>query len=145
MIWASLDPANPFIAPTTAPFVIGLAYGNMIWGFADVTISTNLARDLGTRMVAAIFYGREAFTYYTYSPISILVNIPATIFATGYYELVMRDSLVRIGKGHAVHEHGEEGLRRHMTNKGYLETGATGVLRGKDEEQATDSNGYHQA
>jgi len=31
----------------------------MIWGFADITISTNLARDLGTRIVAAIFYGGE--------------------------------------------------------------------------------------
>jgi hypothetical protein len=29
----------------------------MIWGFAGVTIATNTARDLGTRIVAAIFYG----------------------------------------------------------------------------------------
>lgn len=57
IIWAALDPANPFIAPASAPFVIGLAYAAMIWGFADITISTNLARDLGTRIVAAIFYG----------------------------------------------------------------------------------------
>jgi hypothetical protein len=57
IIWAVLDPANPFIAPSSAPFVIGLAYANMIWGFANVTISTNLARDLGTRIVAAIFFG----------------------------------------------------------------------------------------
>ena len=28
-----------------------------IWAYADITISTNLARDLGTRIVAAIFYG----------------------------------------------------------------------------------------
>lgn len=58
MIWAVLDPANPFVSPQTAPFVIGLAYADMIWGFANVTISTNLARDLGTRFVAAIFYGK---------------------------------------------------------------------------------------
>lgn len=31
----------------------------MIMAFADITISTNLARDLGTRIVAAIFYGGE--------------------------------------------------------------------------------------
>lgn len=90
----------------------------MIWGFANVTISTNLARDLGTRCAAAIFYGREVFTYRTYSPISILVNVPATLFATGYYELVMRDSLQKIGKGAAVHEHGEEGLALHLTKSG---------------------------
>ena len=57
IIWSVLDPANPFVSPQTAPFVIGLAYANMIWGFANVTISTNMARDLGTRIVAAIFYG----------------------------------------------------------------------------------------
>ena len=51
-----------------------------------------------------------------YSWIAILVNVPATLFATGYYEFLMRDSLSSIGKGHAVHEHGEEGLQRHITN-----------------------------
>lgn len=57
IIWSVLDPANPFVSPQSAPFIIGLAYANMIWGFANVTISTNLARDLGTRIVAAIFWG----------------------------------------------------------------------------------------
>lgn len=118
VIWACLDPANPFIAPSSAPFAIGLAYAVMVWGFADVTISTNLARDLGTRMVAAIFFGREAFTYKNYSWISILVNVPATLFATGYYELLMRDSLQKISKGAAVHEDGEEGLALHLTKSG---------------------------
>ena len=87
----------------------------MVWGFADNAISTNLARDLGTRIVAAIFFGSEAFTYLNYSWIAILVNVPATLFATGYYEFLMRDSLSKIGKGHAVHEDGEEGLHRHIT------------------------------
>lgn len=100
MIWAVLDPANPFIAPQSAPFVIGLAYANMIWGFANVTISTNLARDLGTRMVAAIFFGGDAFN--RYAPIAILVNIPATIFATAVYEIIQRDSFAIIAKGHNV-------------------------------------------
>jgi glycerol uptake facilitator-like aquaporin len=62
----------------------------MIWGFANLTISTNLARDLGTRIVAAIFYGGDAFN--DYAAIAILVNVPATIFATGVYEMIMRDS-----------------------------------------------------
>ncbi|KAF7185800.1 Aquaporin-10 [Pseudocercospora fuligena] len=118
VIWACLDPANPFITGTSAPFVIGLAYAAMVWGFAPITISTNLARDLGTRIVAAIFYGGEAFSYHEYSWIAILVNVPATIFATGYYEFLMRDSLAKIGKGAARHEHGEQGLGLHLTKSG---------------------------
>lgn len=90
----------------------------MVWGFADITISTNLARDLGTRIVAAIFYGGEAFSYHNYSWIAILVNVPATLFATGYYEMLMRDSLQKIGKGAALHEDGEEGLALHLTKTG---------------------------
>lgn len=129
VIWATLDPANPFISPASAPFVIGIAYAAMVWGFADITISTNLARDLGTRLVAAIFYGGEAFTYHHYSWIAILVNIPATLFATGYYELLMRDSLQKIGKGHAVHEEGEEGLALHLTKSGIpMERGTTSAI-----------------
>ena len=103
VIWACLDPANPFISATAAPFAIGMSYATMVWAFADISISTNLARDLGTRIVAAIFFGGEVFSYYHYSWIAILVNVPATIFATGYYEFLMRDSLSKIGKGHAVH------------------------------------------
>jgi len=117
IIWTCLDPSNPFVTPATVPFTIGLAYAAMIWGFAANTISTNLARDIGTRFVAAIFFGREAFTSDNgYSWISILVNIPATIFATTFYEIFIRDSMQRIGKGHAQHEHGDEGLKRHLTN-----------------------------
>ncbi|KAL9091468.1 MAG: hypothetical protein Q9165_004854 [Trypethelium subeluteriae] len=128
VIWSCLDPANPFVSPQSAPFTIGLAYGVMVWGFADVTISTNLARDLGTRIVAAIFFGGEAFSYDNgYAWISILVNVPATIFATGYYEFLMRDSLKKIGAGHAVHEHGEEGLSRHLSRRGILEDGPSVV------------------
>jgi glycerol uptake facilitator-like aquaporin len=122
VIWACLDPANPFVTPVSVPFTIGIAYAAMVWGFAGNSISTNLARDLGTRMVAAIFFGSDAFP--TYSWISILVNIPATIFATSYYELLMRDSLQKISKGHAEHEDGEEGLARHLTNVGAAPQGA---------------------
>jgi glycerol uptake facilitator-like aquaporin len=137
VIWAVLDPANPFVSPQSAPFTIGLAYAVMVWGFAGISISTNLARDLGTRIVAAIFFGGEAFSYLNYSPIAILVNVPATLFATGYYEFLMRDSLVKIGRGHAVHEEGEEGLRRHITKEGVLQQGMTEVLRGE-----SGINGY---
>ncbi|GAB7352252.1 hypothetical protein MBLNU459_g2721t1 [Dothideomycetes sp. NU459] len=122
VIWAVLDPANPFVTPAAAPWAIGVAYAAMVWGFADITISTNLARDLGTRMVAAIFFGREVFTYRNYSWISILVNVPATLFATGYYELLMRDSLQKIARGGAVHENGEAGLGLHLTKSGITQS-----------------------
>jgi glycerol uptake facilitator-like aquaporin len=123
IIWACLDPANPFVTPVSIPFTIGMAYATMVWGFAANSISTNLARDLGTRIVAAIFWGGGVFSADNgYSWISILVNIPATIFATGYYEFLMRDSLSKIQGGHAEHEDGDEGLHRHLTN--VTETGA---------------------
>ena len=125
IIWAVLDPANPFVTPHSAPILIGLAYGVMIWGFAPITISTNLARDLGTRMVAAIWYGPGVFTYNHYSWIAILGNIPATFFATFVYEGLLRDSLDRIGMGHAAHAEGETGLRRHLTQTGMMEQGVT--------------------
>ncbi|KAL8643367.1 MAG: hypothetical protein Q9226_008402, partial [Calogaya cf. arnoldii] len=83
VIWANLDPANPFVSPVSAPFAIGLVYATLVWGFADIAISPNLARDLGTRIVATIFFGGEAFSYLNYSWIAVLVNVPATIFATG--------------------------------------------------------------
>jgi hypothetical protein len=112
----------------------------MIWGFANITISTNLARDLGTRIVAAIFFGGDAFT--KYSAISILVNIPATIVATTYYELVLRDSIQVIAKGHGQHEEGEEGLVRHLTRVGTIEQGPEGnLVRGDAYRGENYSNG----
>ncbi|CAK1367447.1 unnamed protein product [Cercospora beticola] len=118
IIWAVLDPANPFVSPSAAPFMIGLGYATIVWGFGGITVGLNTARDLGPRIVAAIFYGKEAFTYYHYAWIPILVNIPATIFAVSFYEVFFRDSLQKIGKGAAFHENGEEGLALHLTKTG---------------------------
>lgn len=128
VIWSCLDPANPFVAPASVPWTIGLTYTAMIIGFAGNSISTNLARDLGTRIVAAIFFGKEAFTFdNSYSWISILVNVPATIFAVSYYELLIRDSLQKISQGHAQHEDGEDGLVRHLTR---VTTSDMGIISG---------------
>ncbi|KAF2195536.1 hypothetical protein K469DRAFT_744105 [Zopfia rhizophila CBS 207.26] len=89
VIWAALDPANPFVSPFSAPFVIGLAYTNTIRGFTG--ISTNLACDIRTCLVAVGWFGGEAFSYKNYSWTAILVNIPATLFATVYYKMLSRD------------------------------------------------------
>jgi len=139
VIWSVLDPANPFITPSLAPFVIGLGYAVMVWGFAPISISTNLAKDLGCRAVAALFYGKEAWTYRSYYWISLFVNIPATLFATVYYELVLRDSLDRIAMGHGAHEDGEEGLTRHFTRTGMIEPRADNLSDGTRNEEYT----YH--
>ncbi|KAF1816210.1 aquaporin-like protein [Eremomyces bilateralis CBS 781.70] len=130
VIWSVLDPGNPFIHPAGAPFVVGLAYAAMIWGFAPATISTNMARDLGCRLAAAVFYGWDVFSYMNYSWISIIINIPATLVAVSYYEVVMRDSLDRIAKGVTRHESGDEGLYRHLSKTGKLDRLATELSLG---------------
>lgn len=58
-----------------------------------------------------------------YSAISILVNIPATLFATAVYEFILKDSFASIAKGHNIHEDGEEGLARYLTKVGTLDQG----------------------
>ena len=41
----------------------------------------------------------------------------------------MRDSLQKIGKGHAVHEHGEDGLALHLTKTNVpMERGTTNAV-----------------
>lgn len=92
----------------------------MVWGFAPITIATNLARDLGCRFVAAMFFGGEAFSYRSYCWIPILVSIPATLFATAFYEFFLRDSLAKIGSGKATHKDGEQGLQRYLIDAGVL-------------------------
>jgi hypothetical protein len=93
----------------------------MIWGFGGVPVEINSARDLGTRMVAAIFYRRDAFS--SYSAIVLLTNISATIFASTMYELILRDSFTVVAKGSNIHEEGKSGLRRYLTKIGALEAG----------------------
>jgi len=125
IIWAALDPANPFMSPQAAPFTIGLAFCTMVWCNAFISIATNTARDLGTRIVAAIFYGGQAFSYRNYAWIPILTNIPATLLAVGFYELVCRDSVQKIKQGHMRHADGEEALVRHLSKIETMETGIT--------------------
>lgn len=121
VIWATLDPANPFIRPACIPLVLGAAYASMIWALGSLALSTNLARDLGTRVVATMFYGAEAFTYRGYAPIAMLVNIPATLLATAFYEAVMRDSLAVIGKGEAVYAEGDVMLYGRLRRMGLMD------------------------
>jgi hypothetical protein len=73
----------------------------------------------------------SADAFNRYAPIAIFVNIPATIFATGVYEFVLRDSFAIIAKGHNIHAEGEEGLVRHLTKVGTLEQGVSNTILGE--------------
>jgi len=103
IIWACIDANNPFVSPRTVPFQIGLAYFCMIIGFGANTLSTNLARDLGARMMSAAFYGSGVFTVQNgYAAISILVNIPATFVGVLFYQFVMGDATKMLKTGNAL-------------------------------------------
>jgi hypothetical protein len=98
-------------------------------GGSRATSSPPISRVTWARVAAAIFFEGEAFTVDNGYPwISILVNVPATLVATGYYEVLMRDSLVKIQGGHASHEEGEEGLFRHIT-KVSTDPGVLGAMQ----------------
>ncbi|BFZ65433.1 Aquaporin-9 [Saitoella coloradoensis] len=56
-IWAVLDPSNPFITPSVAPWSIGLIFAVTIWAFSDLSISANTARDTGVRIAVSMFWG----------------------------------------------------------------------------------------
>ena len=89
--------------------------------------------------MAAIFFGGDAFN--RYAPIAIFVNVPATLFATLVYELLLKDSFAIIAKGHNVHEDGEEGLTRHLTKTGTLEEGITSNIGRREDYNGSYQNG----
>ena len=136
VIWACIDPANPFKTPASLTWTIGSAYALVIWGFGSQALSLNTARDLGTRIVAAIFFGGDAFTNYNFCWIPLLVNLPAYILGAGFYEYFFRDSLQSIGLGHAEHENGRAGVLRHLTSVGAV--GLTEAVRGERERPETE-------
>jgi hypothetical protein len=108
---------------------------------AATTISMNLARDLGARLVDLMFFGRKSFTYMHFSWIPLFVNIPATFVATAYYELVMKNSLLTINAGAAVHEDGEEALERHLKRNGLkIEDGV--IVEDEDAEKVRPKFGW---
>ncbi|KZV84326.1 aquaporin-like protein [Exidia glandulosa HHB12029] len=91
VIWACIDPTNMFVPPAAAPFIIGMAYAAMIWGYAPVGLSANAARDVGGRLVALSVWGTKA-SGGTYAAIAALTNIPATLLAAFFYEFFLTDS-----------------------------------------------------
>lgn len=90
-IWACLDPTNMLIVPAAVPWVIGLAYGAAIWGFAPVGLAANSARDIGGRMMALTIWGSDAGGG-SYAALAALTNIPATLLGAMFYEFFLADS-----------------------------------------------------
>lgn len=78
----------------------------------------NASRDSGARIVAAIFFGGDAFSIY--SAIPVFTSIRAMLFGTALYETIQRDSFGVIAKGHNIHEKGEEGVLQHLSKNGAL-------------------------
>ncbi|KAI0829873.1 aquaporin-like protein [Trametes gibbosa] len=91
VIFACTDPGNPLSTPTTMPWIISLAYGVVVWGYAPVGLAANSARDLGGRFAAMTLFGKAA-NGGKYAALAALTNIPATMLAGVFYELVFNDS-----------------------------------------------------
>jgi glycerol uptake facilitator-like aquaporin len=91
VIWACLDPSSILIPPSTAPWLIGFAYVAIIWGFAVPGIALNTARDVGSRFWAMTIWGQKAAGG-SYSAVTALTNIPATLFGVALYEIFLADS-----------------------------------------------------
>lgn len=76
----------------------------------------------------------------------MLVNVPASLFATFVYEVFLRDSLGVIGSGMAAYEHGKEGLERYLAESGFTdrvkaEMQRHGDVSGQGQSQSNTQDG----
>lgn len=63
----------------------------VVWGYSPIGLAANSARDLGGRFAALALFGKAA-SGGNYAALSALTNIPATLLAGVFYELVFNDS-----------------------------------------------------
>ncbi|KAL1942757.1 hypothetical protein VTO73DRAFT_4997 [Trametes versicolor] len=91
VIFSCTDPGNPISTPSTMPWLIALAYGVVVWGYSPIGLAANSARDLGGRFAALTLFGKAA-SGGNYAALAALTNIPATLLAGVFYELVFSDS-----------------------------------------------------
>ncbi|GAA5914039.1 hypothetical protein JCM5296_003839 [Sporobolomyces johnsonii] len=93
LVFSVLDACNFFVSLASAPFIIGLGYAVIIWGFAPNSVSLNAARDLGGRFACGAFYGRQCFnTSSGYTAIAALTTIPASLLGAAIQILLLSDS-----------------------------------------------------
>ena len=91
VIWACLDPSNFFAPPAASPWIIGLTYSVVVWGYAPNGLATNAARDLGARLMAMTIWGKGA-SGGNYAAISALTNIVSVWVGVVIYEFILADS-----------------------------------------------------
>ncbi|KAH9917896.1 aquaporin-like protein [Epithele typhae] len=90
-VFSLTDLSNPITTPSMMPWAIALSYAVFIWGFSPVGLAANAARDVGGRLAALTLFGRGAAGG-SYAALAALTNIPATLLAGAFYELVLADS-----------------------------------------------------
>ncbi|KZT50765.1 aquaporin-like protein [Calocera cornea HHB12733] len=90
-IWACIDPTNFFAPPASVPFIIGVTYATIIWGFSPVGLAANSARDIGARIMVLCIWGTKA-SGGAYAAIAALTNIPAMLLAAAVYDYILRDT-----------------------------------------------------
>ncbi|GAA6058919.1 hypothetical protein JCM10212_002871 [Sporobolomyces blumeae] len=93
LVFSVLDACNFFVSLSTAPFVIGMGYAVIIWGFSINSVALNNARDMGGRMACAVMYGSKCYTASPgYTAIAALTTFPATIIGVAIQTLFLSDS-----------------------------------------------------
>lgn len=65
--------------------------GVVVWGYSPLGLAANAARDLGGRFAALTLFGKAA-SGGNYAALAALTNIPATLLAGVFYEVVLNDS-----------------------------------------------------
>ncbi|EIW63166.1 aquaporin-like protein [Trametes versicolor FP-101664 SS1] len=118
VIWSCMDPTNFGASPVSAPWIVAFAYAVVVWGYSPVGVATNAARDVGSRLMAMTIWGMPA-SGGSYAAIAALTNIPATLLAAVFYEVVLADSSrvvtpahVDYLSGHLAHEEHSQGIVR---------------------------------
>ncbi|KAI0093443.1 aquaporin-like protein [Irpex rosettiformis] len=134
VIWACIDPTNFLSPPAAAPWIISLTYAVCVWGFALNGISTNAARDLGTRFAVLTIWGSDA-SGGAYAAIAALTNIPATICGVLFYEFILLDSSRVITPIHVSH------LNAHLSHQEHCQHG-TKPVRHDEETGKTHQSSY---
>lgn len=100
VVFGILDPTNIFIAPTNGPVVIAIAFFLVIISFSMNGAAINTARDLGSRMAAAVYWGHPSLVFPAkYTAISILTNILGVIVGAGFQILFLSDTKRAITSG----------------------------------------------
>ncbi|THH29258.1 hypothetical protein EUX98_g4917 [Antrodiella citrinella] len=91
VIWAVIDPTNPFINTIITPWIFGLTLSLLIYGYSPIGVAINSSRDVGGRFAALTIWGPAAGGG-TYAVLASLTNLPATFFGAMFYELMFTDS-----------------------------------------------------